>query len=38
MASVELFRPEYYKMSAEDTIRTAREKSIKALSPYWPLS
>ena len=35
MASVELFRPEYYKMPAEDTIRIAKEKSVKALAPYW---
>ena len=38
MASVELFRPEYYKMSADDTIRIAKEKSIKALAPYWVLN
>ena len=35
MASVELFRPEYYKMPADDTIRIAREKSLAALAPYW---
>ena len=37
MASVELFRPEYYDMPAEDTIRIAKEKSESVLSPYWTL-
>lgn len=37
MASVELFRPEYYKWPAEETIRVAREKSIAALSPWWEI-
>ena len=37
MASVELFRPEYYEMPAEDTIRIAKEKSVKALAPYWKI-
>lgn len=37
MASVELFRPEYYEMSAEDTVRIAKEKSIAALSSYWQM-
>jgi len=37
MASVELFRPEYYEMPAEDTIRIAKEKSVKVLSPYWQI-
>ena len=37
MASVELFRPEYYLMPAEDTIRIAKEKSVKALAPYWEI-
>ena len=35
MVSVELFRPEYYEMPADETIRIAKEKSIKALAPYW---
>ncbi len=35
MASVELFRPEYYDMPAQDTIRIAKEKSIGALSGHW---
>jgi len=35
MASVELFRPEYYELSAEDTIRIAKEKSIGVLSKFW---
>lgn len=35
MASVELFRPEYYDMPAEDTIRVAKEKSLGVLTPYW---
>ncbi|MGI6402741.1 MAG: sugar phosphate isomerase/epimerase family protein [Oscillospiraceae bacterium] len=35
MASVELFRPEYYDLPAEDTIRIAKEKSVAALSGHW---
>lgn len=35
MASVELFRPEYYDMDPEDCIRIGKEKSVKVLSPYW---
>ena len=35
VASVELFRPEYYEMTAEETIRIAKEKSLKVLIPYW---
>lgn len=35
MASVELFRPDYYKLRAQDNIRIAKEKSIAALSPFW---
>lgn len=34
-ASVEVFRPAYYELSAEENIRTAKEKSRKALSKYW---
>lgn len=35
MASVELFRPEYYLMTPRENIRTAKEKSLVALAPYW---
>lgn len=38
MASVELFRPEYYALDAADTIRIAKEKSIKALAPFWQIN
>ena len=37
MASVELFRPEYYDMPADDTIRIAKEKSIMVLTPFWSI-
>lgn len=37
MASVELFRPEYYQMKPEDTIRVAKEKSLPVLSPFWTI-
>lgn len=37
MASVELFRPEYYALPAEDTIRIAKEKSLAALSGFWQM-
>ncbi len=35
MASVELFRPEYYQMTPEQNIRVAKEKSLAALSGFW---
>lgn len=35
VATVELFRPEYYLLSPADNIRIAKEKTIKAMSPYW---
>lgn len=37
MASVELFRPEYYDMPAGDTIRIAKEKSVAALAGHWQI-
>lgn len=37
MASVELFRPEYYQLPAEETIRVAKEKSVEALSAFWKM-
>lgn len=35
MASVELFRPEYYQMPVEDAIKIARKTSCRALEPFW---
>lgn len=35
MASIEVFRPEYYELGAEENIHTAREKAINALKQYW---
>lgn len=35
MASVELFRPAYYKLTPAENIRVAREKSLAVLSPFW---
>lgn len=37
MASVELFRPEYYDMDPEDCIRVAKEKTVDCLSKYWEI-
>ena len=37
VASVELFRPEYYEMTAEENIRVAKETTVKALEPFWKL-
>ncbi|MEC1069390.1 2-keto-myo-inositol isomerase [Priestia megaterium] len=33
--SVELFRPEYYQLSAEEAIKKAKETTIKAISEYY---
>ncbi|MFP7158173.1 2-keto-myo-inositol isomerase [Priestia aryabhattai] len=33
--SVELFRPEYYQLSAEEAIKTAKETTVKAISEYY---
>lgn len=33
--SVELFRPEYYELSAEETIRTAKETTLDVVSRYY---
>jgi 2-keto-myo-inositol isomerase len=38
MASVELFRPEYWEWDIEKTIKTAKEKTEKILSNYFELS
>jgi len=35
IASVELFRPEYYALTPEENIRTAKEKTVTSLQPYW---
>lgn len=37
MASVELFRPEYYRMPAAENIRIAKERSLAALAPFWKI-
>ncbi|MBD1381125.1 2-keto-myo-inositol isomerase [Metabacillus arenae] len=37
VVSVELFRPEYYKMDAEETIKTAKETTVKVISKYYDL-
>ncbi|MER2256555.1 MAG: isomerase, partial [Priestia megaterium] len=33
--SVELFRPEYYQLNAEEAIKTAKETTVKAISEYY---
>lgn len=35
VVSVELFRPEYYKLDAEEAIRTAKETTVKVVSKYF---
>ncbi|MFT5874910.1 MAG: 2-keto-myo-inositol isomerase [Clostridium sp.] len=35
MASVELFRPEYYELEVEDTIRIAKEKTVAVVGKYF---
>ena len=35
VASVELFRPEYYQLDAEEAIKTAKESTIKVVSKYY---
>ncbi|MCP1452345.1 2-keto-myo-inositol isomerase [Priestia megaterium] len=37
VVSVELFRPEYYKMDAEETIKIAKETTIKVISKHYSL-
>ncbi|MDQ0858978.1 2-keto-myo-inositol isomerase [Bacillus sp. V2I10] len=37
VVSVELFRPEYYKMDAEEAIKTAKETTLKVVSKYYDL-
>ncbi|MFP3875405.1 2-keto-myo-inositol isomerase [Bacillus paralicheniformis] len=37
VVSVELFRPEYYKLSAEETIRTAKETTVEVVSKYFKI-
>lgn len=34
-ASVELFRPEYYKLDADEAIRTAKETTVREVSKYF---
>ena len=35
MASIEVFRQEYFDLGAELNIKTAYEKTVQILSPYW---
>jgi 2-keto-myo-inositol isomerase len=35
--SVELFRPEYYELPAEETLRIAKEKSVAVVSRHFTL-
>lgn len=37
VASVELFRPEYYELDAEEAIKTAKETTIQVISKYFAL-
>lgn len=37
VVSVELFRPEYYKLDAEEAIKTAKETTLKVVSKYYDL-
>ena len=37
VVSVELFRPEYYKLDAEEAIKTAKETTLKVMSKYYDL-
>ncbi|WP_342047033.1 2-keto-myo-inositol isomerase [Bacillus sp. OTU530] len=37
VVSVELFRPEYYKLDAEESIKTAKETTLKVISKYYDL-
>lgn len=34
-ASIELFRPEYYQLDAEEVVRTAKEKTFKVLEQFF---
>lgn len=35
VVSIELFRPEYYELAAEEAIKTAKETTIKVISKYF---
>ena len=37
MASVELFRPEYWAWDAEDTVRVGKEKTVQAVSKFFKI-
>ncbi|ASB91439.1 2-keto-myo-inositol isomerase [Bacillus sonorensis] len=37
VVSVELFRPEYYKMAAEETIKTAKKTTVDVVSKYFKI-
>jgi len=34
-ASIEIFRPEYYQLDAEEVIKKAKEKTLKVLAPFF---
>ncbi len=38
VVSVELFRPEYYQLTAEETIKTAKDTTLKVISKYYDLN
>ncbi|MGI6174618.1 MAG: sugar phosphate isomerase/epimerase family protein [Christensenellales bacterium] len=37
LASLELFRPEYYEMDIEEVIRIGKEKTVKVVEKYFPI-
>lgn len=37
VVSIELFRPEYYQLDAEEAIKTAKETTLKVVSKYYDL-
>lgn len=34
-ASIEVFRPEYYQLDAEEVVKTAKDKTLSVLAPYF---
>lgn len=38
VVSVELFRPEYYQLTAEEAIKTAKDTTLKVISKYYDLN
>jgi 2-keto-myo-inositol isomerase len=37
VVSVELFRPEYYKLEAEETIKTAKDTTVSVVSKHFEM-